>query len=558
MTEYSIVREPGLDETPYLVADYRYLTVGKPTHGSYRYATFDDAASYAAELNGEYRGYYHRVIPFGTPMDAPAGWQDRELRRFALGEYAATPWDLEPWYATKRNEHFCHMSAKQPGMVAYTENEAKGAADRQTQTRAGRYLTKFFSDVLTANEIEAWAAKVSVEAGERQLHITQDADEIEAVYVSGPNSCMSYEARHFSGHCHPVRVYAGPDLALAYTGAIDDAKGRALVWPAKKQYGRIYGDESRMKLLLAAEGYEPGNFTGAQLRRIQDSNGQGLIMPYVDRVPVYDDGETLVIGDSSHGYPIETDNQRGLADNARDDRPSCDHCGDPYEEDDGEYLDHRDEYWCSHCADNYASRCEYDNNLYAINSVSLVEVHSSNTYSRFTSTSYVHPGNLDDYGAVLTRSGDYWHQDHTYFCDELQEDCSVHDDGEPIDWDGDTLCLEGAEKRMAEQDADEVPIAHIEAYRALPRPAPAQPVVTPVVVDFAARNEPVPTLWEVMLTREDGDTALCTMWNTRGRVSPRDEAERTRRELSLMYPRCTYTVQPAGTFAASQQLALAA
>lgn len=303
----------------------------------------------------------------------PEDWKEREAARFANGSYEPVPWANQSW-AEKAAEHFAHLSLNDPGKIAYTEDAAKGECDRQTRIAPGRYLKKHFGDVLTAAEIEEYASEVSILTNACSLKITSDADEIERVYVNGPNSCMSGDEDDFSGHCHPTRVYAGPDLALAYTGDTDDASGRVVVWPEKKRYSTIYGDGARLRMLLKDAGYEPGPMTGARIRRIPDSNGNGFVMPYIDghySVGESDCRQFFIIGD--HGY--DCSNTGGTTWNAN--AATCERCGDRYDpESEGYYLESIEENWCDSCGMDHTVHCEVTGVTYP-DSEATVEVHGS-------------------------------------------------------------------------------------------------------------------------------------------------------------------------------------
>lgn len=305
-----------------------------------------------------YRWRIRKLRDDGLPDD----WKEREQERFTRGDYEPVPWADADWYQPFAGEHFCHLSLKQPGKIAYTENAAKGEQDRQTIVGPGRYLTKFFKDKLTPSEIEELACRVSVDADACGMKITQDADEIEEVYVNGPSSCMSGD--DFS--THPARVYAGPDLALAYTGAIDDASGRAVVWPEKKLYSDIYGDCTRLKMLLTEAGYTYGRMVGARVRKIAADNG--YVMPYVDGVHGAEvEGEFIRLGSGS----LCTQNTCGATNGG----PECANCGNIYDEDDGYYIDEVEEVWCDSCAAD-TTRCEVTGERYRDDSNTFVEVHS--------------------------------------------------------------------------------------------------------------------------------------------------------------------------------------
>jgi hypothetical protein len=112
---------------------------------------------------------------------------------------------------------------------------------------------------------------------------------------------MSKRLSYFDCGVHPTRVYAGPDLAVAYIGSLNDVSARAVVWPDKKLYTTIYGDTHRMETALGALGYAEGSdsdFLGARLQRIEEDGK--FVMPYLDMGDFVDDcGDYLTI--TNHG-----------------------------------------------------------------------------------------------------------------------------------------------------------------------------------------------------------------------------------------------------------------
>src|SRR3546814_10775136 len=121
-----------------------------------------------------------------------------------------------PPRSTRTDTLFPYTTLFRSGKIAFTENAAKGQIDRQLVMSPGRYLHRFFSAHLDNNAIEGWCARLSVQLEEDALKITQDADEIEDVYVGGPGSCMGPDASDIDSFCHPTRVYDG--LATAKIG----------------------------------------------------------------------------------------------------------------------------------------------------------------------------------------------------------------------------------------------------------------------------------------------------------------------------------------------------
>jgi len=194
--------------------------------------------------------------------------------------------------ASRCYDHFVHVS--ETGTLAYTESDAKGAVDVQGRLKPGKYLTKYFSDILLAQQIQDIALRWACEFETFNLRITQDADQIEHVYLNGPSSCMSAPVRQYNSEIHPVRAYGKGDLALAYLTNDDGDifSARAVVWPDRKVYGRIYGDEHRMREALTRAGYRRGQFFDARIARIPQ--GDWFVCPFVDRHDyLSDDGEFL-------------------------------------------------------------------------------------------------------------------------------------------------------------------------------------------------------------------------------------------------------------------------
>src|SRR5689334_7914062 len=60
-------------------------------------------------------------------------WRERELARFATGEYARTVWHAESWFYNNplTADHYAHISIKSPGKVSFTLTPEKGRADIQ-------------------------------------------------------------------------------------------------------------------------------------------------------------------------------------------------------------------------------------------------------------------------------------------------------------------------------------------------------------------------------------------------------------------------------------------
>jgi hypothetical protein len=278
----------------------------------------------------------------GHAIDAESlPWRQREEARFLTGAYAPLPWaDKLPPIP----DHYAHLSTANAGLIAFTDTPEKAAADIQTPIKPGRYLARFYPN-LAPHEVRDLQELMPRAA---MLHFAVTADDIERIYVTGPQSCMSHELPHFDGPCHPVRVYGDSDLQLAYiTNTAGVPTARALIWPEKKRHGRIYGHESLLAQALESAGYESSELTGARIRRIPvDGDAAQVVMPYIDTDRSFGviDGTWLCIGG-----PYDAEATNGLA--ALSPMTRCQRCDARIPEDSTYAVG--DEAWCEDCRDNY-------------------------------------------------------------------------------------------------------------------------------------------------------------------------------------------------------------
>lgn len=279
-----------------------------------------------------------------------------------------SPWHKKSWFRKQIGrwaEHIPAPSKQHPGMVAYYQTPQKRLAGIRTPIKPGKYLKKYFGDVLSEEEIQTYGIEWQQAFSPAELKVTQDADEIEQVYENGPRSCMAGSADGFAGDCHPARVYAGPDLGIAYCGDTDEATARCLVWPQKKvYYPKWYGDYHRLEMALEAAGWKAGNeedFRGARIQRIYNEDDDFYTVPYVDTHSyATDDGTYLILGRGDvylrHTNGTSDDNPRSGC--------RCADCERRMREGDSIYVDSTDEYVCESCySENYFT-CEILDRVY--------------------------------------------------------------------------------------------------------------------------------------------------------------------------------------------------
>jgi hypothetical protein len=366
-------------------------------------------------------------------------WRDRERARFASGEYIPLHSCLKDIAIT---DTFPHVAKKDPGLVAYTKDEQRGRLDKQSVLSVRAYVEMCLNHPEFLQKCGVWAKQmygndrfITAEMYRAEsftpawvehviaAHMREVMEKTSPVLIAGPlpenftdedvkrvgdlieevytnyspnhnavaNSCMRYDASQYRARVdgkivHPVRAYTSPDLALAYT--VDSAgktTARAVVWPAKKIYSRLYANSDALARALQAQGYARAGyyenssgrtFKDARMRRIETDCGNYL-MPYLDNQNKYfdDDGEWLRMeGDDYCGEVTG-----GVAESDACGRATCDHCGARANEDDMRVVYTNDrrtasEMWCEHCVDSDATYCHGTEEYYDGEEVALTEV----------------------------------------------------------------------------------------------------------------------------------------------------------------------------------------
>jgi hypothetical protein len=343
------------------------------------------------------------TVTFEPTSDERYYWRERESGRLRDREYVPLPWKHDPaWLSAlgeldgddQRRYHFPHISVKQAGKMAYTQNEEHGFCDRQTAVRPGKYLTQYFSEYLDKATIDRFCGLVS--SNGHQVIYTNDPDAIEQVYIAeGFGSCMRHTAESFNGICHPVRAYGGPysSLALAYVGDLSRKYivARTIVWPDKKLWNRIFGHYDLLAPLLEADGYSQGSMRGATIAALTDDD-RTYTVPYVDNVSrgsLSRNKRSIILGSG----PIALDTTDGLSAayeeeeeedplytcsrcDYQSDRSShfegdlctacdesmytCDECDRRFHSDDESLTESGDRYLCDRCYSRSSTECDRD------------------------------------------------------------------------------------------------------------------------------------------------------------------------------------------------------
>lgn len=341
-------------------------------------------ARYALEARADQAGAAYRAYI--------AAWQ----KLYNTGEWQKTPWADQDWFAQNdaATNRLPHISVVSPQEVAYYQSVDKLIRGIETRTKPGRFLAKFFPN-LTSDQVRQYANDYLVATAPKQLHFARTTDEIITAIDEGPSeSCQTRgyydkapdERPWYEGHIHPAACYASGDFEVAYitdnnkpASLVDLHAGaqritaRAICNATNKTVARIYGGAAKLLPLLTAAGYTQVEraLVGCRLLKIENMNGDGWIMPYVDAgvgsgggalgVDDYYDSESgkeywmLVRPNAGDYSTYEGYNNNGVLDD-EEERHHCPRCNAAHEdEDDILYSDYEGTHYCSNCEDDFVT-----------------------------------------------------------------------------------------------------------------------------------------------------------------------------------------------------------
>lgn len=318
--------------------DMEYLFMFANYFGSVVGPSLNDDSIIPRVLGGSFDCVTSEMSRALAQYGVQAWWVWREAWRMAQGGYKGLPPSIVAEICTIPG-HFLHVSEADPHLVSYTPSEKHGREDRQVRTTLGRYLTRYQEQLgLSDTRLNRISREWSALSQAPNIVITNDEDEIVHIYRYGPSSCMS------SGKVDndPVRVYAGPDTAVAawVVGSsvmkAEKILARSVVVPEDKKYVRAYSDDAevRRKFEQALEdmGYshDMEALHGKRLKLIGSRWGDSVVCPYVDGMESGEvDGEYLYVyrGD---GGDLDVQCTSGFAEPLG---VACECCGDRYHED---------------------------------------------------------------------------------------------------------------------------------------------------------------------------------------------------------------------------------
>jgi hypothetical protein len=322
----------------------------------------------------------------------PATWREREAS-LATCAREPVPWSNLPFWRDNRDiwaDLFPYVSDDDPTMIAFTASPEDGERDRQTRTRPGRFLSRFFQGVLTPKQIAYYAewwtngGAPDVVEGKNVRFASEPLDIAQVYRECVATSCM--DSGHFDDdHDSPVRIYGAGDLQLAYLveddGDEETISARALVWKEKKVLGRVYPEPyngnagERLRSFFELAGYtslyaNSDGFEGARLLKIP--KGRSYVMPYLDVGYGVDRNDDPKFWRMCRHADYACDSTDGLLE--PEDYYECERCGESVDEDDlgavitsvsflaNGNIDWRrahTESYCEHCRDYHTFYCDY-------------------------------------------------------------------------------------------------------------------------------------------------------------------------------------------------------
>jgi hypothetical protein len=265
--------------------------------------------------------------------------------------------------------HCVHVSVEDETKVAYFKDVRDLMADRLTRTTPGRYLQKFYG-YLGVQGVKQHADYYLEEHTPIEVKFARSESEVVRVYTEGPSSCMA--GLSYRGHLHPAAIYGhddhdtawAPDTEVLYFEKNGEIKARVVCNRHSKKCARIYGDVDKMYKAMGEIGYESVSnaLVGSRVRRIEDDNGNGYLMAYIDAGTgsgggnlnfKYESDRYWMVGhEGTSSYVGYERNGVTSADEDDDDTQECGHCGDWFDNEEMTYVEYHDRLVCQHCLDN--------------------------------------------------------------------------------------------------------------------------------------------------------------------------------------------------------------
>lgn len=389
--------------------------------------------------------YWKKRDDLGAPCDEENFWMWREELRRAYYVMVDLAEETDP-------KHFVHVSEDDNTKIAYTESPEKGRKDIQTRTTIGRYFKKYNPDMTDA-EVKALAEEFKRKYGDAEVQFGESQEAFIRAVNEGPSeSCM--QGMSFNGHIHPAAVYASGDMMAAWVEEESRIVARTIINKGKKHFSRVYGDEDKLKPALEKLGYEQAKLAleGCRILRIDNENGNGYILPYIDagtgsgggaiRYKTYDPEHFILV--SSEGWCTSAGNDNDGVSEAQDefdeDSRTCDRCGDEDHYENMSYSEYHEVDICEYCARNHYEYAVVKHNRYG-DFVKYLIRESECTWVECLNE-FVLDDVINEIGIVEDVYSEEWiKEDEAVQCVVADDWCSEDDVTECGEIDGDTIYI---------------------------------------------------------------------------------------------------------------------
>lgn len=236
------------------------------------------------QLNRE-RAHYSGSREYGNHRYRVRQLLDTEDTNFYAREAAKgfTPLDFDFEFQPQPCA-LVHINPDNPKQVRFFDDVTDAIRCHYTVMNLTRFLSSYMGE--NDNKIQEYLVKSGYYSGDYEFKITGNEAEILWAYENGPTSCMNDPDEYPLPNPHPCVVYAESDLAVAVIKRGDNCTARAVVWPEKKIYAKVYGHDKLLTEELEKAGYHccfsHNRWRGARIRKIWDPDGFAYLMPYID------------------------------------------------------------------------------------------------------------------------------------------------------------------------------------------------------------------------------------------------------------------------------------
>lgn len=277
-----------------------------------KFHTFRDELRYVVEAYNFTKAINH---PLGFNIASRPIWN----RLMTKGEGD----ELPLWPRPSKTEYINNGSRKIPMVELSATTVEKAVKDIVTNMKFGKFLTRYFSDIMTETEIRYAAEKFEEMFGFIEPIIVMTPQEIGEVYAECEGtscaSCMTRlkDTMHpvvIDNGVLPVEAYGAGDIGVAYIkDSNDEISGRVLVWPERKWVlSKYYGAGDTIIRSLKKQGWTAvGSFEGARLLAIPLGNKGAYLGPYLDnceKLRLDDDGYFYIDSEGDYRHEKRADN----------------------------------------------------------------------------------------------------------------------------------------------------------------------------------------------------------------------------------------------------------